>query len=68
METDSIEVSGEGGTTGSFRLSAALVGDVDGDGSVTNADRKVIGGLIVDRGYNVQADANLDGVISSEDL
>ena len=62
-----IEVSGEGGTTGSFILSAAIVGDVDGDGAVTNADRKSVGGLIVSRTYNVQADANLDGVISSED-
>jgi hypothetical protein len=63
---------GEKGTVGSFDLEVFLVGDADGNRIVDRADadriRAIFGAQRGDANYIVQADANLDGVISSFDL
>ncbi len=59
----SIEVTGEDGTSGSFVLSALVVGDANGDGQVTDVDRMQVGEMRVKRTFDSKADVNLDGII-----
>ena len=67
-----IKVSGETNTTGAYVLDLFLPGDANGDHKVTAADGTLISGkigaLVGSANYTVEADANLDGVISASDL
>jgi hypothetical protein len=66
-----LEVTGAGGTTGSFQLRAYLPGDINGDGQVTLADEraftKVYRTQLGDANYNPAADANLNNQIGQDD-
>ncbi|WP_165228130.1 putative Ig domain-containing protein [Aquisphaera insulae] len=66
-----LAVSGEHGTSGEFRLDAFLAGDADGNHAIDLADgariRALDGSIAGDGRYLVEADANLDGKISSFD-
>jgi RHS repeat-associated protein len=64
-------VGGDRGTSGAFHLDVFLAGDVNGDRTVDRADgillRKIFGAAAGDGHYRVEADANLDGRITSYD-
>ncbi len=66
-----ITVSGAQQTQGGYELDVFLVGDVDGDRSVSAADGQAIqamlGAVAGEPHYRVEADANLDGRITSLD-
>ncbi len=66
-----IDVRSDRGTSGAFALDVFLVGDSDGNRAVTLADGQAItstlGAVAGDARYRVEADANLDGLISSYD-
>jgi hypothetical protein len=66
-----VTMRGNQGTVGAYQLNVFLAGDVDGDHSVTTTDGKIIASLIGstagDGKYQVAADSNLDGIISSFD-
>ena len=68
----SVFVADEGNGIGSFELDVFLVGDADGNRAVERADADIIRGIFGaqqgDRNYEVEADANLDGRITSFDL
>ncbi len=75
LEPGRYEVStrGEHSTLGPYRLEVFLVGDADGSGSVDRSDdtqimREAFGSEVGDPAYRVEADANLDGQISSFDM
>ena len=65
-------VEGDGGTSGGYELSVFLVGDVDGDHDVDSDDttemRVCYGTLAPNAPYRAEADANLDGRITSFDM
>jgi hypothetical protein len=67
-----LTVRGTAGTTGSFRLETYLAGDANGDRQLTTADanliRSIYGAQFGDSRYSIEADANLDGLISAFDL
>jgi hypothetical protein len=67
----SITVSGEGGSTGAFRVHVYLAGDTNGNQTINSLDltavRAAIGARIGQTKYKQEADANLDGLISSFD-
>src|SRR5262249_23487688 len=64
-------VRGERLTLGTFRLEVFLVGDADGDRQVSLTDvahvHNLLGAVAGDSRYRVEADANLDGQITSQD-
>lgn len=66
-----LTVGGENGTTGSFRLNVLLAGDMNGDRKVDLTDATAVRGLLgvtsSSAKYKVEADANMDGVITSFD-
>jgi len=70
--TYSVLVGPEANGFGAFELDVFLVGDVDGDRSVDRTDADLIRGIFGaeqgDANYVLEADANLDGRISSFDL
>ena len=68
-----LSVTGERGTSGAFTLRLFLIGDADGDGHVDRAvDTPIVqggfGSRTGDEKYRVEADANLDGLISAFDV
>ena len=66
-----LTVGGQRGTSGAFQLDAFLAGDANGDHRIDLSDgsliRSLIGSVSGDGRYQVAADSNLDGVISSFD-
>jgi RHS repeat-associated protein len=64
-------VGADRATTGGFRLDVVLAGDVNGDRKVDTADltllRSYVGSTAGSPNYHVEADANLDGIITSFD-
>ncbi len=66
-----LAVGGDRGTSGAFQLNAFLAGDANGDHQIDLADGSLIHSLIGtvsgDGRYRVEADSNLDGMISSFD-
>ena len=67
-----LTVQGEGGSVGGYLLDVFLVGDADGDGDVDRTDTQAIYGIYGSREgdgrYLPEADANLDGMITSFDV
>lgn len=67
----SLEVGGDRGTQGAFVLNVFLVGDVDGNRAVDLQDGLALRGLLGSRtgdpAFRAEADANLDGQITSFD-
>lgn len=65
-------MSGERGTVGTVQLDVYLVGDVDGNRAVNTADdtllQGMLGAIIGDGRYRVEADADLDGRITTTDV
>ncbi len=66
-----LTVGGDRGTSGAFQLDAFLAGDANGDHRIDLSDgsliRSLIGSVSGDGRYQVAADSNLDGAISSFD-
>ena len=62
-----LTVSSERDTSGSYRLNTYLVGDINGDRKVDTADGTAINALIRNSQYQVEADANLDGLVTAYD-
>ena len=62
-----LTVSAEHNTSGAYRLNTYLVGDINGDRKVDTADGIAINTLIKTSQYQVEADANLDGVVTAYD-
>jgi hypothetical protein len=60
------------GTSGAYHLDVYLVGDADGNRSVDSSDGTIIkaiyGSKVGDGVYQIAADSNLDGLITSFDL
>jgi hypothetical protein len=67
-----VQVKGQGGTTGSYLVGFYLPGDVGGTGAVTKADVQTIkkdhGKTAENSTYDFDADVNRDGVINSQDV
>lgn len=62
-----LEVTGDGDTSGAFHLDVALLGDINGDRMVDLGDREAMRDLFRSQGYSTSADANRDGVLTSSD-
>jgi RHS repeat-associated protein len=66
-----LTVRGDRGTSGAFQLNVFLAGDADGNFQVDTTDgntiRNITGSVAGDGRYLVNADTNLDGLISSFD-
>jgi RHS repeat-associated protein len=69
--TYTVNVSGAQGTAGAYQLNVFLAGDVNGDFKVDTTDGSTIAAMMGakagDAKYRVEADSNLDGVITSFD-
>jgi hypothetical protein len=67
-----IFVSGDGGSSGEFMLDVFLIGDVNGDQTVTRIDAarfaESFAATAASPAYRPEADANLDGTVSLADL
>ena len=62
-----LEVSDEAGAVGDFVVRASLAGDFDGDRDVDLADLTAIRNLQGSRSYDVNADVDRDGRVTSSD-
>jgi hypothetical protein len=71
MGNYTLAIGGEGSSAGGYNVEVYLAGDVDGNRTVSDADgkaiRETLGAQIGDSKYKVEADANLDGRITSND-
>ncbi len=67
----SINIGGQGDSTGSFRINVYLAGDVDNSRSINSADALAVRGRIKSKigqaKYRRQADVDLNGIINSFD-
>ncbi|MCS7468222.1 putative Ig domain-containing protein [Stieleria sp. ICT_E10.1] len=62
-----LDIAAEGDNSGAFDVSVGLAGDLDGDGQVQLNDRSAMIGLLRGRSYQVEADVNQDGRLTSFD-
>lgn len=62
-----LEIRSQNETSGAFDVSVFLAGDLNGDGSVQISDRYDLIRLLRSRSYRVEADVNLDGLLTSFD-
>ena len=65
--TYTVAVPGENGSVGGFNLTVGLVGDVDGDGDVQSDDREAVRDLRQNVQYQLEADADFDGLVTAFD-
>ncbi|QDV86444.1 tRNA nuclease WapA precursor [Stieleria magnilauensis] len=62
-----LEIRSQNETSGAFDVSVFLAGDLNGDGAVQISDRYDLIRLLRSRSYRVEADVNLDGLLTSFD-
>ncbi|MCS7469110.1 putative Ig domain-containing protein [Stieleria sp. ICT_E10.1] len=62
-----LEVAAQNGTSGAFDVSVFLAGDLNGDGAVQISDRYDLIRLLRSTSYKIEADVNLDGLLTSFD-